>query len=318
MHPDPAPPTEFGVLIANWNGEAFIERCLGSVLAAARLLPGPVEVVVVDDASADGSCRLIERGFPAVRLLRLQHNVGFAEAVNIGMRGMNARQVFLLNNDLALRADFCQRLLETWSGHGHDRLFAVGARTLDWITQAPNHGGQRVAWRTGMLWQEPFESSGPAPTVFFQAGACLVDRSKFLQLGGFADLYHPGYWEDYDLAWQAHRRGWDILYEPRAIAYHCGKSSMDRRLGRWGVGLTTRRNHLLFIWSNLDDLGLIARHLVALGRVVFTRPGWIPGEAGWGRALLAALRRLPAVLRLRRARKGLAKRSDRDRLKTTP
>ena len=108
----PRNPT-YSLLIANWNGEAYIERCLGSVLAAVRRAGVEMEVVVVDDASADRSPDLIATGFPKVRLIRLERNVGFGAAVGRGMAELDADWVFLLNNDLALRVDFCERLIRT-------------------------------------------------------------------------------------------------------------------------------------------------------------------------------------------------------------
>lgn len=290
-----------GVLIPNWNGEAYIERCLGSVLAAARRLRRELEIVVTDDASEDRSAELIAASFPAVRLIRIERNVGFGAAVNLGMNAMNADWVFLLNNDLALQNDFCERLLQTLAEHEEEKIFAIGAQTRDWETQAPNHAGQRAAWRDGLITQSPFDAETAAPTDFFQAGACLIDRRKFLALGGFPAIFHPGYWEDYDLALAARRRGWVNLYEPRAVAFHWGKGSMRRLLGDFGVSLVLRRNHLLFIWANLLDFSLMARHLLGLPLLVL-RDRAPAGQAGWGRALLAALGRLPQALALRRAR----------------
>ncbi len=300
------PPIAFGVLIPNWNGEAFIERCLGSVLAAARHAGRPMELVVVDDASADQSPRLIAERFPQVRLIRLARNVGFGRAVARGMAELSADWVFLLNNDVALRADFFSRMIETLHAGLAEgkRLLAIGGRTLDWETGAINHGGQRRGRERGLIVQQPFEADEAAPADFFQAGACLVHRPAFLALGGFADLYHPGYWEDYDLALHGAARGLTCLYEPRAIAWHCGKGSMRRRLGESGLALVLRRNHLLFNWVNLPLPDLL-RHLARLGPLCLAG---LPRERGsaapcpWGRAVLAALVRLGPVLRLRRRR----------------
>jgi GT2 family glycosyltransferase len=351
----------FGVLIANWNGEAFIERCLGSVLAAVRRSGLAMEIVVTDDASDDRSAAVVPRTFPAVRLLQWHRNIGYARSVRRGLRAMTADWVFLLNNDLALQVDYCERLIATLAAWERGRLarltrdseletrntklgtrnseletpnaplFAIGARTRDWETRADNHGGQRAAWRGGMIVQEPFEAETDAPADFFQAGGCLVHRRSFLELGGMSSLYHPGYWEDYDLAWRARRRGWAILYEPRAVAYHAGKGSMTRLLGRRGVSLLVRRNHLLFNWVNLHDGALLRRHLLSLAGLVW-RDAWqrgrharilisgprLPNDADvapWGRAFLAALRRLPRALRTRRRRLAQGGRPDRELLK---
>lgn len=298
----------FAVVIPNWNGAAFIERCLGSVLAAVRRAGVPMDIIVTDDASSDVSAEIIAKSFPSVKLIRWDVNVGFGEAVGRGMNAASADWIFLLNNDLALKEDVCERLIAVLDAQPDPRdVFAIGARTLDWATGAPNHGGQLARWKDGMIVQEPFESDDAVEAGFFQAGACLINRNKFLELGGFAPIFQPGYWEDYDLAWQARRRGWSVIYDPRATAWHLGKGSMKERLGDYGLSLTLKRNHLLFNWANLNDAGLLAQHFLSLTRLVLKKEG----EAGWGRALIAALGKLPAVLRLRRKRLGFAGKPDR-------
>ena len=293
--PAPSPP-RFGVMIANWNGAAVIERCLGSVLAAERHFGHDLERLVHDDASSDASHDLIARAFPAFTLMRAPHNVGYAESVNRALRAMHCDWVFLLNNDLVLKTDFFAQLAAALDSADPAALFAVGAQTRDWDTQTINHGGQRAAWRGGMLLQEPFEADSLAPADFFQAGACLVDRRKFLALGGFAPIFHPGYWEDYELGWRARDRRWQTLYEPRAVAFHWGKGSMRRKLGDWGVNLALRRNHLLFTWSALRTPAQAAAHVLGLPLLILRDPA--PADTpGWLRALLAALPRLPALLR---------------------
>lgn len=301
-----------GVLIANWNGELFLERCIGSVLAAGRQLGEPLEILVTDDASVDRSRQILSEQYPQVRVLAWDENVGFGEAVNRGMAAIGAERVFLLNNDLVLKTDFFERLTASWVEALSDEareLFAIGAQTLDWDTHAPNHAGQHAVWREGMIVQEHFQAESLALTGFFQAGACLIDRAKFLELGGFAAIFRPGYWEDYDLAYQASRRGWGCYYEPRAQAYHCGKGSMRRALGVFGVSLMLRRNHLLFVWANLTSPRLVREHCFGLWRLAWKDKA-PTGEAGWGRAFFEALRRLPTILRLRRARRATAKVAD--------
>lgn len=311
---------EYGVLVANWNGSACIERCLHTVLTAARRTGRGMRVLVVDDASTDDSPEILGRFGAVIDVLALERNVGFAEAVNRGMSALGTPWVFLLNNDLALPADYFERLIAARAefdaearppGDAHSGtakvpgpLFAIGAQTIDWSDGRPNHGGMRAAWRGGMIVQEPFDSDRLCAADFFQAGACLIDRRAFIALGAFAGIYHPGYWEDYDLAWRAARAGMRIAYEPRAVAYHAGKQSMSALLGSERLALTIKRNHLLFNWANLRNPGLLAAHLLGLGRLVLAGGGRDePISASWGRAFLAALARLGAVLRCRRARR---------------
>ncbi|MBI1785362.1 glycosyltransferase [Candidatus Sumerlaeota bacterium] len=303
---------DYGIIIANWNGGEFVERCLGSVLTSLRHAGNTMRVLVVDDASADDSPDRIARLFPSVELLRLKANVGFGEAVNTAMKALDTPWVFLLNNDLLLAPDFLQRLVEARVRLADNSLFCIGAQTLTWDSLQPNHAGMNARWAKGRIIQCPFRTEECSASDFVQGGACLYDREKFLSLGGFCSLYHPGYWEDYDLAYQALRRGWNNYYEPRAKAYHWGKKSMRSLLGEYRLALTIKRNHLLFVWVNLSDFGLLCRHLMGLAELVARGPGDV---VSWHRALWAALGRLPAALRERRKRRRAAARSDRQILK---
>ena len=303
---------QYGILIANWNGADTIERCVGSVLAGVRRLDQAASVIVVDDASSDDSARTIAESFPSVELLKLSVNVGFAQAVNKAMQELDTPWVFLLNNDLALPADYFERLLAAKDSLGDENLFAIGAQTVQWGTNQPNHAGMLAEWNGTMIVQRAFEATGLAPTDFVQAGACLISREKFFALGGFPALYHPGYWEDYDLAYRARRMGWRNYYEPRAVAFHYGQRSMSALMDDEGLALLVKRNHLLFNWVNLSDRKLLFAHLRNLGGLVRGTSGEADqAGASWGRALFSAMRRLPEVLRVRRGRAGTTAVSDR-------
>lgn len=299
---------KYAVIIPNWNGEEFIERCLGSVMSAAhdldRLGGGPMEWIVTDDASEDLSPQVIQERYPGVRLVRFKRNRGFARSVNMAMEMSRADWVFLLNNDLVLSTDCLSRLDETRRSFKEStELFSIGAQTLDWSTRETNHGGQNAIWRDSMIVQQSFQSEAVASSDFIQAGACLINRLRFLELGGFSRIYHPGYWEDYDLAFQARRRGWLNLYEPRAIAWHLGQGSMRRLLGDYGLSMVRKRNQLLFQWLNIMDRRMLLIHLLSLPPLVFAGDHR-KGECGWGRALLEALPHLRAVFSIRRDRRG--------------
>lgn len=301
---------EFAVLIANWNGSDCIERCLGSVVAAARRAGG-IRIAVVDDASTDDSRDKISSRFPAADLFALPRNLGFGGAVNEGMRRLAELWVFLLNNDIVLPADFFERMIAARNSVDPARLFAIGARTVDWASGEPNHGGMLARWRDNMIVQEPFDAEELAPAHFVQAGACLISREKFWELGGFCGLYHPAYWEDYDLSYQALRRGWLNYYEPRAVAYHWGKRSMISRLGKESIAALVKRNHLLFNLVNLHDGALLRRHLLGLGGLALHAED-NGSDASWAKAFVEALPKFGEALRVRRHRTGTIAVSDRE------
>src|SRR5690606_35982014 len=136
------------------------------------------------------------------------------------------------------------------------RLFGVSARTLSWFDGKPNHRCMNGVWQGGRLtpaWRAPEVAER---CLFVQAGAAAYRRDMFLELGGLGDLFHPGYWEDYDLSYRAARAGYENIYDPRAVALHHGGGSMTKRYGAQGVARFKARNHLLFEWSNLDDPGM--------------------------------------------------------------
>jgi GT2 family glycosyltransferase len=308
----------FEVAIANWNGAGVVERCVESVLTALDVAGVAAGVTVIDDASEDGSADAVATRFPSVRLLRLQENVGYGAAVNRAMREIAAPWVFLLNNDLAVSSDYIARLLAARDSVDRERLFAIGAMTTAWGGEAPNHGGMRAVWRRGMIAQEGFLCDERAPTDFVQAGACLIDREKFLALGGFDPIFAPGYWEDYDVCYQARRRGWLNYYEPSARAAHWGKRSMKARYGERRVAIALKRNHLLFNWLNLTDPALLARHFAGLGGLALRGPSPADRDGDlWGRASIEALGLLPAALRARARRPRGADVSDREILGLT-
>lgn len=290
------------ILISNWNGEKLLPACLRAVDAALRYAGAAIPVTVIDDASTDGSVNLLQKQFPDVERIELQQNIGYARAVNVAMKSVTSPWVFLLNNDLVLSEDFFERMIEAQRKVNEDSLFAIGAKTVDWQRNAPNHGGMNAEWDGCLIAQQPFESDALSDTTFFQAGACLISREKFLRLGGFPSIYYPGYWEDYDLAMRAVRSGWRNYYEPRAIGYHRGGESMRTLLGESARTHLIRRNHLLFSWIHTNGILMLAEHCARMpGRIAAgANPREKNGSMDWAIAYLKALAKLPDVLRSRR------------------
>jgi len=98
-------------IIPNWNGKEYLARCLNSIIEASS--PGyEKEIIVVDNASADGSMEMIEDLFPQARLICNDRNLGYAKAVNQGVEASGGEILFLLNNDVVLKNDSVAVLLE--------------------------------------------------------------------------------------------------------------------------------------------------------------------------------------------------------------
>jgi len=254
----------FSIVIPNWNGEALLVRGISSLLLSARAYKKPFEFIVVDDASADASCRIIETTFPDIRLLRNEENLGFGASVNAGVKASQAPLVILANNDIVAKEDFAKYLLEPFEKDPEQKLFGVSAKTVNWTDGSPNHVNMTAHFEKGLIALDFEDSPAIKPTLFLQGGACALRRDLFLELGSFSPLYHPGYWEDYDVSYRAAKSGYQMIYEPRALAWHLGKGSLLKILGKEGIDTLTARNQFIFTWLNLSDPGLLFSHFLRL------------------------------------------------------
>lgn len=300
-----APAPEISIVVANWNGEAFLGECLATLWRSGEASGHPFELIVVDDQSSDGSVELIRTQFPQIRLIENPVNVHFSRTSNRGAGAAAGRIVVMMNNDMRVPEDFIGRLTEAFYEEpepGAPPLFAVGAKTVDWSDGSPNYLCMDAAWRRGGLGQEWSEPGERAETTYPQGGSAAFDRELYLKLGGFDPIYDP-YWQDFDLAWRAGKAGWRLYYEPRAVADHLGKASMTRAYGPNRCVRLTERSRFWFTWLNLQDRHLVARHIFATPWVLL-RDLWRAGGLGVNGAagFWMALAGLPKILRRRRER----------------
>lgn len=296
----------FSVVVANWNGEKYLEAGVQSLFDSGRASGLPFEVIVVDDASTDGSLDLLRQRFPQVQILANTANQGFAATSNRGAEAARGQYVVMINNDVVVPRDFMENILAAFReapAQADPPLFAVGARTVEMDDpQKPNHICMYPAWRRGGLGKDYCDPSDRRENSYAQGGAAAYCREMFLALGGFDPFFKPGYWEDYDLSYRALLAGWRSIYDPAAEARHAGKGSLGPLLGDKGIERLDERNRLFFNWLNLEDARLWVRHLLGLfwvyGRDLF-RPGGCNRFAGF----LDALRALPRVRSRRRERR---------------
>jgi len=284
------------ILILNWDGRPLLEEFLPSVVEAA----GNHEVLVVDNGSKDDSVEFLKARFPGVRVLQLDRNYGYSEGNNRGIKHVTTDLVVLLNNDMAADPRFLDPLLKPFSDPD---VFAVASQ----ITMADKcktrfeTGKTRARFDSGLfyLWHDPIapqeESLDSLPVFWAGGGACAIDRRKFEMLGGFDALYQPFYVEDTDLSYQAWKRGWRALLAPASRVIHKHRGTTSPRFGELFVNNTTRRNHYLFVWKNVTDLGMLLEHLTGLPRI-HARAISQYGAAFEYRAYLRAFLRLPMAI----------------------
>ncbi|MHC5210307.1 MAG: glycosyltransferase family 2 protein [Planctomycetota bacterium] len=243
------------VIVVNYNGGAFLPRCLAAVLAQE---PPPSEVLVVDNASGDGSVDSLPDG---VQLLRRPRNDGFGAAVNAGLDATRSPFTLTLNPDtellpgclaaatLALEQDAMlgSVALRVLQAGDPERLDAVGIGLTSRLGQINcSHGMRDVGTDTS-----------PRPVLGPLGGAALWRRAALERAGRWAEHYFL-YWEDFDVALRLDRAGYGCRTEPSARALHVGSGSV----GRW-----SRRNVFYMVrnhWSCLLAClpgPLLRRHL---------------------------------------------------------
>lgn len=235
----PEPPA-LDVVIVSYRCEGLLRDCLGSLFASPPR--GPMRVVVVDNASGDGTLAMVRREFPAAELIEQPGNDGFSVANNVGIGAGEAPYVLVLNPDTRITAgalDALIELLETrpevgMAGprlelddgsfdHASRRSFPTPLSALGHFT-----GVGRRAGAQGKLaaYRAPEVESGPVEAI--NGAFMLIRRAALAQVGGFDERYWM-YMEDLDLCYRFAEAGWTTWFEPSVTVIHVKAGTSGKR-----------------------------------------------------------------------------------------
>jgi len=231
---------DLSIIIVNWNTRELLAGCLNAIEEGKRkkedLLAPTVEVIVVDNASSDGSAAMVRERFPWVRLIENTENVGFAAANNQAIAEAAGRYVVLLNSDTEVRLGAFGVLVRFMDEH--PRAGACGARLLnaDASLQPSCHPmltPGREFWRLVFLDRllpratypmERWDVTTPRRVEVIKGACLLVRREALDQVGPLDDSYFM-YTEEVDLCHRLAQAGWELWWEPRAEVVHFGEAS---------------------------------------------------------------------------------------------
>ena len=208
------------VVIPNWNGAHHLRVCLDAL--RAQTYPY-VEVVLVDNASTDGSQMFVTEGYPEVRLLALDRNLGLTGGNNVGFRAARGEILVSLNNDTEADPRFVQSLVEPLLEYPEAGMVAAKMLLFDQRDQihsaGDGYGVDGIPFNRG-VWQRDegqFDGSG---WIFGGCGGAVAYRRTMLDDVGLFDESFFMYCEDVDLNWRAQLGGWKCWYTPEAVVYH--------------------------------------------------------------------------------------------------
>jgi len=312
-------PPLVSVTIVTCNSLRFLAACLDSLF---RQTYRPLELVVLDNASADGTWEFLQRHADRLRLRRSPVNLGFAAGQNEAIRRSRGSWVLTLNPDARLEPDFVARLVE--AGHWDDRVGVVCGKLLRAAADLGPLPERRIdsagIYFTPSLrhfdrgWNEPDDGRyDRIEYVFGASAAAALYRREMIDdvacADGFFDPDFFVYREDADVAWRAQWLGWKCLYVPQAVGYHVRRMVARRRRGAPAlVRMHSVKNRFLMRMKNMTPglrrrcaLPALARDLVILGGALLLEPGCLPAfwhAASLRRRALAKRREIAARRRV--------------------
>jgi O-antigen biosynthesis protein len=213
------------IVIPSYKNLQLTLRCLAAVERNTR--PGLYEVIVVDDASGDGSLEALNR-VDGLKVVANEQNEGFLESCNRGASAARGDYIVLLNNDTEVTGGWLDALIA--AAESDPQVGAVGSK-LVYPDGSLQEAGSFV-WRDGRAWNFGRGHDPADPEFNFRrdvdycsAASLLVRRDVWQELGGFDKRYRPGYYEDADLCFAIAAEGLRVLYEPTSVVIHHEGSS---------------------------------------------------------------------------------------------
>jgi GT2 family glycosyltransferase len=282
------------ISIVTFNSSRYIRRCLNGVLDQKGIRSS---VVVVDNASADGTREILQEFGSRIQVIWNQSNVGFAQAQNQGIRSSQADWVLTLNPDLLMEEDFLRRLVD--AGELDRRAGAVCGKLL-----SIGPGFQRLQERridsTGLFFTPAMRhfdrgwhslDDGAYDRAEYVFGACaagaLYRREMIDDISIGGDFFDPdffAYREDADVAWRAQLLGWRCIYTPAAVGWHVRSVVPgERRTITPSINMHSVKNRFLMRIKNATPglyrhcwLPMTARDLVVAAGCLLVEPQSLP------------------------------------------
>ncbi|MGN0297597.1 MAG: glycosyltransferase family 2 protein [Lachnospiraceae bacterium] len=247
------------IIIPNYNGKKFLKECLDALETQTS---DDFDVLVVENASSDGSSEFIRAGYPWVKLLENETNLGFAGGVNVGIKACKTPYVLLLNNDTKVHSHFVEQMITAIEQSEH--IFSVSSKMIQYHDHTKIDDAGDYYNLLGWAFQSGVGHSVKKfrrPKKIFSAcaGAAIYRREVFEEIGYFDEL-HFAYLEDIDVGYRAKLAGYDNIYWPKALVYHVGSGTSGSKYNSFKVKLSAR-NNVYLNYKNMPNWQLVCNFL---------------------------------------------------------
>ena len=248
------------VVILNYNGAGMLRRFLPSVIEYSP----EASIYVADNGSSDESCDVVRNEFPAVKLMVLDHNYGFAEGYNRALAQVDEEYAVLLNSDVEVTRGWLSPMTQFLDSN--PEVAACQPKLLsfkqkDFFEYAGAAGGFIDKWGytfcRGRIFNTVERDSGQyddTTDVFWATGAALMIRNEVYKNNGGLDGRFFAHMEEIDLCWRLRSRGYRIACVPQSHVYHVGGATLKKENPQ--KTYLNFRNTLLMIYKNAPDCQL--------------------------------------------------------------
>ena len=265
------------VVLVNYRGAEDTVTCLRS-FGGIDWPADRLELIVVDNASGDGSVERIRAEVAHAQVVCSEVNRGFAGGCNLGAAHARGEYLAFINNDARPGAEWIKAAVEVLRAQAD--VGCVASKVLDWEGERIDFVDGSLTWY-GMGYKRECEQPDtgewdtPKDVLFATGAAMFVRADVYRAVDGFDDRYFMFY-EDVDLGWRLNLLGWRVRYVPRSLAYHRHHASM-KSYGPWREHFLLERNALMSLYKNLGEAKLAKALPAAL--LLATRRGISRGDA---------------------------------------
>ncbi len=273
------------IIIPNYNGRHFMAACLDSLRNQTYR---DFQIVIVDNASSDGSLEFLRANYPEAHLLPLDKNYGFSKAVNAGIEYARTPYVILLNNDTAADKDYVSQMVRAIESAPD--IFSVSSKMIQMyhpeLIDSTGDLYTVLGWGICRGNGQPVSKYTVSDRIFTAcAGAAIYRRSVFQEIGLF-DEHHFAYLEDIDIGYRAQIYGYRNIFCSGALVRHVGSGTSGSKYNSFKVKLSAR-NSVYLNYKNMPAPFLIINALPILAGHIIKAVFFI--SKGFGRDYLRGL-----------------------------